>query len=37
MYKHILYDKIKRFLGTLTMSSDTYEWLVRAIAEALDI
>ena len=37
MYKHILYNKIKHFLGTLTISPETYDRLIRAIAEELDI
>lgn len=34
MYKHILYNKIKRFLETLAISPETYERLTKAIAEA---
>lgn len=37
MYKHILYNKIKKFFDTLTISPETYERLLRAIAEALGI
>ncbi len=37
MYKHILYSKIKHFLGTLTIRFETYDQLIMAIVEALDI
>ena len=37
MKEYKIYEALKDFIRTLTISSDTYERLIQAIAEALDI
>lgn len=37
MNEYKIYEEIKRFIQTLDISNDTYEKLIQAITEALNI
>lgn len=37
MNDYRIYEEIKRFIATLSLDSNTYERLIHAISEVLDI